>query len=112
MLRRAYEIIINDSKELKINKKSELQMTIKMINDIAESNKLIFTLLVYNAYSRMTRNDASISIIAQRAATLEKVMIAIRKIRNEKMINDALNTRNKSMMQSVHDLSLMSLLLI
>lgn len=110
VLRRAYEVIITE--ELDLNKTSGLQMTIKAINDTADSDELVLTLLIYDVYSRMTRNDAFISIIALRAAVLEKVMTAVRKIRNEKMINDALNTRNGPMMQSVHDLSLMSFILV
>jgi hypothetical protein len=65
------------TEELNLNKASGLQMTMKAINNIAGLDELISTLLVYDVYSRMTRNDVSISTIAQRAAVLEKVMIVM-----------------------------------
>jgi hypothetical protein len=34
-----------------------LQMTFKAINDSIGPNSLVFTLLVYGAYPRMTEND-------------------------------------------------------
>jgi hypothetical protein len=97
MLRRAYEVIMNDSKELEINNEWGLQIAVKAVNDTAGPDGLILTLLVYGAYPRMTRNDAPTPTIAKRAATLEKAMTAVRKIRDEKTVNDALNARNGPM---------------
>ena len=102
----------DDEKELEINKKSRLQMIVKTINDIAELDELISTLLVYDVYSRINNSDLSASTVTQRAAVLQKVMIEMRRIRNKKMINNALNARNESIMNHLHDLSSESFVLI
>ena len=109
-LRRAYEIIMTE--KLDLNKESDLQMIVKTINDIAELDDLIFTLLIYEAYSRIHANDVSSAIISERAVVIQKVMIEIRRIRDKKMINNALNARNESIMNHLHDLSSESLVLI
>jgi hypothetical protein len=56
--------------------------------------------------------NSSISFITQRALTIEKVMIEIRKFRAERQVADALNIRNGLIVISIHDLSLNSNVLI
>ena len=46
-----------------IIKKMKFQMTVKAVNDTADDNGLIFTLLMFEAYSRMQEFDLSFSII-------------------------------------------------
>ncbi len=50
-LRRIYSIIVAKISEIDSN--STLQMTFKILNDFADLNDLISTLLMFDAYSRM-----------------------------------------------------------
>jgi hypothetical protein len=70
------------------------------------------TLLVFDAYSRMHVMNSSISSINQRAMTIEKAMIEMRKFKVERQVADALNTRNDLIIISIHDLLLNSNVLI
>ncbi len=87
-------------------------MIIKTINDIVELDELVFTLLVFETYSRIHVMNSSTSSISQRAKIIEKAMIEVRKFQVEKQIVDALNTRNESNVSSIHDLSLYSDVLV
>jgi hypothetical protein len=87
-------------------------MIVKTINDTIESDELVFILLMFEIYSRMHVMNSSISSINQRAIIIKKAMIEIRKFRAERQIADALNIRNKSIVTSIHDLSLNSNVLI
>ncbi len=87
-------------------------MTIKAINDIVEFDELVSTLLVFEIYSRMHTMNPSASSIIQRAKIIEKAMTEVRKFRVERQIIDALNTRNDSNVNSIHDLLLNSNVLI
>ncbi len=119
-LRRAYQMIaenlvnkVNEpDNETRINKKIILQMIVKAINDIVNSDELMLTLLVFDAYSRMHVINSSISSINQRAIAIEKAMTEMRKFKAERQVADALNTRNESIVISIHDLSLNSNVLI
>ena len=103
---------MNELRNTKVFKEIELQIIIKSINDSAEPDELISTLLIFDVYSRMHDFDSSSSIVSQRATTIRKAMNEIQKIRVERQINDALNTRNESIVSSLHDLSLNSNVLI
>jgi hypothetical protein len=98
--------------ETRINKNIILQMIVKTINDTAESDELVSTLLVFEAYSRMHVMNSSISSINQRVMTIEKAMIEMKKFRAERQVADALNIRNDLIVTSIHDLSLNSNVLI
>jgi hypothetical protein len=87
-------------------------MIVKAINDTVDSNELVLTLLIFDAYSRMHAMDSPISSISQRAIAIEKAMTEIRKFRAERQVADALNIRNESIITSIHDLSLNSNVLI
>ncbi len=95
-----------------ISKEIMLQMIVKTVNDTAGSDELMSTLLIFDVYSRMHVMDSSISSINQRAMTIEKAMIEMRKFRAERQVADALNTRNDLIVTSIHDLSLNSNVLI
>ena len=75
-----------------IDSELELQMIFKTINDFVDSNELVFILLVFEAYSRMTESDASSLIITQRATIMKRVMKKVRKCIAFRQINNALNT--------------------
>jgi hypothetical protein len=98
--------------ETRTNKNIILQMIVKTINDISESDDLMLTLLIFDVYSRMHVMNSSISSINQRAMIIEKVMIEVRKFRAERQVSDVLNIRNESIIISIHDLSLNSNVLI
>jgi hypothetical protein len=89
-----------------------LQIIVKTINDTVESDDLVLILLIFKAYSRMHFMNLTTSSIIQRAITIEKAMIKIRKLRAERQIIDALNIRNNLIIISIHDLSFDSDVLI
>jgi hypothetical protein len=89
-----------------------LQMTFKVINDSIELDELILTLLVFGAYSRMIEMNVSSSTIIQRAIAMRKAMKEIQKFIVIRQMNDALNTRNKSIITLIHELSLNSSVLM
>jgi hypothetical protein len=97
---------------LDVSKKIVLQMIVKAINDTVDSDDLMLILLIFETYSRMHVMNLSTSSITQRAMIIEKAMIEIRKFRAERQIVDALNTRNDSIVISIHDLSLNSNVLV
>jgi hypothetical protein len=105
-------IFENLDNETDISKKIILQMIVKSINDIVDFDELMSTLLVFDAYSRMHVMNSSTSSISQRAMTIEKAMIEMRKFRTKRQVADALNTRNELIVTSIHDLSLNSNVLI
>jgi hypothetical protein len=94
------------------SKEIVLQMTVKAINDTADLDELVSTLLVFDAYSRMHAMNSSTSSINQRAIAIEKAMTEMRKFRAERQVADALNTRNDLIVTSIHDLLLNSNVLI
>jgi hypothetical protein len=108
-LRRAYQMIFEN---LDVSKKIALQMTVKAINDTVDFDELMLTLLMFETYFRMHVMNLSISSITQRAIAIEKAMIEIKKLRAERQIVDALNTRNDFTVISIHDLSINSNVLI
>jgi hypothetical protein len=95
-----------------ISKEIILQMIVKAINDTVDSDELMSTLLIFDAYSKMHVMNSSTSSISQRAMTIEKVMTEVRKFRAERQVADALNIRNDLIVISIHDLSLNSNVLI
>ena len=98
--------------EIKINKKLNLQMIVKTVNNTAETNGFVFTLLIFGAYSRMHHLDLSTSNITQRAAAIIKTMKKMKKMIVEKQIRNVLNTRNELIISHFHDLSLNSEVLV
>ena len=112
VLRRIYKVIMKNLAEMKISKKLGLQMTVKTVNDTADSNGLVFTLLVFGAYSRMHHLNSSAPSIIQRAVVISKTMNEMRKIMTERQVRDVLNTRNGSIINHFHDLSINSEVLV
>jgi hypothetical protein len=87
-------------------------MIVKAINDTVGSDELMLTLLIFDVYPRMHVMNLPISSISQRAMTIEKAMIEMRKFKAERQVADALNTRNDLIIISIHDLSINSDVLI
>ncbi len=82
-LRRAYQMIV-ENLDIDIIKEMILQMIVKAINDTVDLDKLVSTLLIFEAYSCLHNMNPSISTISQRAMTIEKAMTEVRKIRTER----------------------------
>jgi hypothetical protein len=99
-----YAIII--AKISNIDSNSTLQMTFKALNDFAEFNELILTLLVFETYFRMIEMNALSSTIIQRFVAMRKIMNEVRKSIAVHQMNDALNIRNNSFSILIHALSL------
>jgi hypothetical protein len=109
-LRRVYAIITIEISNIDLE--IALQMTFKIINDSIEFDELIFTLLVFEAYSRMIEMNVSSSTITQRAIAMKKTIKEIQKSIAIRQMNDALNTRNDLIIILIHELSLNSFVLI
>ena len=105
-------LIVTNMIFTKIIKKMKFQITIKIVNDIINDNDLIFTLLIFDAYFRMQKFNFSFSIIIQKIEIIRKIMNEIRMIKAERQISNALNIRNKSIIDYLHDLSLNSEILV
>ena len=115
VLKRAYKMImkdLTDSIETKVSKELGLQMIIKTVNDTAGANGLVPTFLVFDVYSRMHHLNPSAPNIVQRAAAINKAMSEMKKMMTKKQIRDALNTKNGSIVNHFHDLSLNSEVLV
>ncbi len=108
-LRRVYAIITTEISSIDLE--IALQMIFKIINDSIELDDLIFTLLIFDAYSRMIEMNVSSSTIIQRAIAMKKITKEMRKFNAIRQMNDALNTRN-DLIFLIHDLLLNSLVLI
>ncbi len=109
-LRRMYAIITIEISSIDIE--IALQMTFKIINDSIEFDELIFTLLVFEAYSRMIEINVSSLTITQRVIAMRKAMKEVQKFIAIRHMNDALNTQNDFIIILIHELSLNSFVLI
>ncbi len=69
-------------------------MVFKAINDTAGPNGFVPTLLVFEVYPRMSKYDAPIPTMTQRAAVIKNAMKEIQKVNAERQVADALNQRN------------------
>ena len=87
-------------------------MIFKIINDLIDFNELIFTLFVFDVYSRIIEMNASFFIIIQRAVAMKKTMNEVRKHIASRQIKNAFNIRNESSTISVRNFSLNSEILI
>ena len=65
-------------------------MTIKAINNIAEYNNLVLTLLVFDIFSRITSNNISTLSTIERVKTINIAIIEVIKLHATRQINNAL----------------------
>ncbi|CAD6501641.1 BgTH12-01891 [Blumeria graminis f. sp. triticale] len=105
-LRRIYQIITAEIPG--INKALALKMTFKAINDSVGPNGLVPILLVFGAYPRMVKEDATSPSVTQRTEALRKAMKELEQIRATRQVNDALNMRNGPSTTAIHALPLNS----
>ena len=83
-------------------------MAVKAVNDTAGLDGLVPTLLVYEAYPRISNLDFSALSIMEQAAAVRKAMAEIVKLRAKQAVNNALHHRNGPNMTPVYDLPLNS----
>ena len=83
-------------------------MAIKAVNDTIGSDGLIFILLVYRAYLRMSNLNPLAPSITDRAVVIQKAMAEIVKLRAKQTVNSALHHRNGLDTTLIHDLPLNS----
>lgn len=91
-LKRAFDIVTKEMPE--VDKEGRLQMAVKAVNDTAGPNGLIPTLLVFGAFPRMSREDRPTASNTQRAATIRRAMVEVRRCHAARQITDALRMRN------------------
>jgi len=92
-VRRAFEIIIAEARGT-ISEEAALQMAFKAVNDTAGPDGLVPTLLVFGAYPRITADSPPSSEQQQRARAIHKAMNELQRLRTQRQVRDALNTRN------------------
>ena len=103
VLRPEYKVIMEYLQGI-INKETTFQIEVKAVNNTAGPNGLIPTLLVFGAYSQIYGIEPPVPTIIQRAAAIEKAMEQFRKIRAKKQVIDTFKTKNRSLLNLVHDL--------
>ncbi|KAI0996760.1 hypothetical protein K3495_g11422 [Podosphaera aphanis] len=102
-LRRAFEIISDELKDIPTSKDIKLQMAVKSVNDSVGPNGLIPTLLVFGAFPRLSQNNAPSLSIIQRATAIKAAMNELSKLKATRQIKDALHQRNGPQISQIHD---------
>ena len=87
-------------------------MSFKTSNNLVGLNGLVFTLLVFGAYPRMTELNAIFLSITHYAIAIKKAMDKVQKYTTSRQVYDVLNTYNGPSTTSVHDLLINPLVLI
>ena len=109
-LRRVYTIITTEIPG--IDPELALQMAFKALNDSARLNGHVPTLLVFDAYLRMTDMDATLPTINHRTIAMRKAMEEARKSIASRQVNYATNIQDGSSFSLIHDLPLNSPVLV
>lgn len=102
-LRRAFEIISEELKDIPLSKDIKLQMAVKSVDDSVGPNDLIPTLLVFGAFPRLSQNDAPSLSTMKRATATKAAMNELSKLKATRQIKDALNQRNGLQIYQIHD---------
>jgi len=87
-------------------------MAVKAVNNTTSPNRLVPTLLVYGAYSRISKLDPPAPSITDQAAVIWKAMAEIVKLRAKQTVNNAIHHRNGPNTTLVHNLPLNSKVLV
>jgi hypothetical protein len=107
-LQHAYEIIQNKLKNKHINKEIMLQMAVKAINDSAEPDSIVPTLLVFGAYPRLTKIDPPSPSVTKRAKAIRITTKEVCRLHTKRQVKDALVMRNGPNTKNTLDLPLQS----
>jgi hypothetical protein len=83
-------------------------MAVKTVNDLTGPDGIVPTLLVFGAYSCMTRDSLPSSSITEQAEAIYKAMKKVRRLYAERQVNDALAIRNRPNTEPVLTLLLQS----
>lgn len=71
-----------------------LQIAVKAVNDLASPNRLVPTLLVFGAYSRLTEIDLPSLFVNKRAEAICAATKEVQRLYAERQVQDALAMRN------------------
>ena len=93
-LRRAYDILRSELPYL--SPELCLSLAVKVINNTADLNNLISTLLIFETYLRISTASLPSPDIIIRAAVIRKAMKKLNDMRVKRQIRDALLIRNES----------------
>jgi hypothetical protein len=107
-LRHAYKIIQDKLENEHINKEIMLQMAVKAINDSAGPDGIVPTLLVFGAYSRLTKIDPPSPLVTKRAEAIYAATKKVRRLSAERQVKDALAMCNGPDTKNTLDLPLQS----
>jgi hypothetical protein len=108
LLRRTYEIIKKELKNKHINKKIILQIAVKAVNNSAEPDRIVLTLLVFSLYPRITKIDPPLLIIAKRAKAIRAVTKEVRRLHAKQQVSNALAIYNSLNTIATEELPLQS----
>jgi hypothetical protein len=103
-----YEIILDKLKDKQINKEMILQIAVKAINDSAEPDGIVPTLLVFGVYPRLTEMDPPSPLVTKRAEAIRAATKEVRRLYTERRVKDALAMCNSLDTKDTLDLSLQS----
>jgi hypothetical protein len=104
LLQQAYKILSN--KLLLANKKAILQITVKAVNNSAEPDGIMPTLLVFKAYSCITKDSLPSPFITEQAKAIHKAIKKVRRLYTKQQVNNILAIRNRPNTKPVLTLSL------
>ena len=107
---RVYSIITTEIPGIEPD--SALQISFKSINNSVGPNGLVFILLVFDAYPKMTESDILSPSITQHAMAMKKALDEVRKCTASQQVNDPLNTWNGPSTATVYDLPINSPILV
>ncbi len=85
-----YQVIGKELKDL--DKDIILQIAFKAVNNIIGPDGLVFTLLVYGVFPRMTESSTPTPTNIQRAYAIRKAIEEVYKLRAKRQVTDTLNT--------------------
>lgn len=83
-------------------------MAVKAVNETVDPSSLVFTLLVFSIYLRMHIFNSQAVSVSQQTVAIKHAIDEVWKIRAERQVSNALNTRNGLLINDLHDLLLNS----
>ena len=86
-------------------------MIVKAVNDTVEYNNLVFTLLIFETYSRIINNDVSNLFIIEKVKIIKIAINEIVKLYVKKQTIDVLYQRNDSQIMKIYDILINSSIL-
>jgi hypothetical protein len=103
-----YEILRDKIRNEKIDKERILQMIFKTINDTAGPDRIVLTLLVFEAYLYLTEMNLLSLTVIKRAETIYTVIKEICQLQTERQVKNVLAIHNSLKIKITLDLLLQS----